>query len=793
MRAPKSKDRLKLAFACAETGDTELLSLMQAKKDHVQAPYPSEDRLAYKAFNLDIPTKKNDLMGEILKQADLYFKTEENCQSLKNSEGFVPVIQGFIEKISEITTLFLIEERTKIEINLGENQTNSLFINGVRTEADINQTMEYYTSILDSFVKDFVKELRTILQTILDQNSDPESFIKKLQETIEEKIRQNLVDASILGSSMNETSALRTYINTPKANIEDYLELISQKPAEIQAILAGKDAVLRSFIKDPLSLTITDRSSNTLAHHAAFHGQFEMFQFLVKEGDYLLRLPNKKGILPINVQNNDGNSLLHLAVHEGNLERVDVLLELGAKTTLANAQGNLPLNQLTHHGSLILEATYGNSDSEENLARFKKYLGHQIDIALRNQQNQNILDIFYNPTNNLVSSADKDKVAKYLRALATALSEKMIDRFWQNCLSKIQKELASLPPESKLPNDKVNIKNCLIDLQKILSSYLRDSLVPKIEKEWATGTKWYRSDRAEKRFHERWGNVNALLEKLQESMLQNDPSIIFDYISEITNRSNAHSDWGLFKGSQLYKQLSDVLKKYSDYSKDSNWQEVRNRVVITDAEEQARMQAFQTFSTNNRSLFSTNSTDITESVAVENDTSSLGNVEQILTGDQNMMGTEQAEQQQESDARLKSLEENQTGFITRLANFEATQADLVTGQADLVTGQADLKRGQAESREDLKAVDSRLNTLEDGQLEVRKSQAEMQKGQDQMNMMLQEILRKFSLLNPQQNRQATPPEEASQKEESSNSLSQGPNIHKQAQTGENTQEKLKNG
>eukprot|EP00002_Diphylleia_rotans_P017767 TRINITY_DN3445_c0_g1_i2.p1 TRINITY_DN3445_c0_g1~~TRINITY_DN3445_c0_g1_i2.p1 ORF type:complete len:189 (+),score=42.15 TRINITY_DN3445_c0_g1_i2:46-612(+) len=126
---------------------------------------------------------------------------------------------------------------------------------------------------------------------------------------------------------------------------------------------AGLLVLLR---KDPRILEHRSRfDGGTLLHRAASNGHISMFDVLVNPHKYLTLDALKDSVLPsdyvvkgipINVQNKDGDTPLHVAARNGKLESVRNLLRMGASVTVLNHDGENAIHQAAWEGhSQIIE------------------------------------------------------------------------------------------------------------------------------------------------------------------------------------------------------------------------------------------------------------------------------------------------------------------------------------------------------------------------------------------------------------------------------------------------------
>lgn len=96
-------------------------------------------------------------------------------------------------------------------------------------------------------------------------------------------------------------------------------------------------AIISALAEHRANIAITDQYGNTPLHYAAYSPQ------LYKRGQLLLELK-----APINAQNREGYTALHLAAHTLNDPLVQVLLGNGADTLICDKNGHIPLDLAAH-------------------------------------------------------------------------------------------------------------------------------------------------------------------------------------------------------------------------------------------------------------------------------------------------------------------------------------------------------------------------------------------------------------------------------------------------------------
>ena len=139
-----------------------------------------------------------------------------------------------------------------------------------------------------------------------------------------------------------------------KNSLEVYLDLNEDPPQKLaaQGDLDGLKACIESF---GLTLKETDKNCFTLLHHATYHDQLVVMEYLIESGANL------------DAVERDGNTALHIAVQREFIDAVNLLLKSGASDTILNKQLDAPLH-------IIARMT-----NKELLAAFLQY---DIDILI---------------------------------------------------------------------------------------------------------------------------------------------------------------------------------------------------------------------------------------------------------------------------------------------------------------------------------------------------------------------------------------------------------------------------
>lgn len=109
----------------------------------------------------------------------------------------------------------------------------------------------------------------------------------------------------------------------------------------MQSVVSGNSLLTRFLISKEARLTTWDRQQNTLLHAAALRGSSHIFT-AVCEGFIAKGIP-----FPINLQNAERNTALHLAVQGKNPQIIKKLLEAGADKNILNADGLIPADLIS--------------------------------------------------------------------------------------------------------------------------------------------------------------------------------------------------------------------------------------------------------------------------------------------------------------------------------------------------------------------------------------------------------------------------------------------------------------
>ena len=122
--------------------------------------------------------------------------------------------------------------------------------------------------------------------------------------------------------------------------------------------LAGLVSLMESM---QVSLKYQDENGFTLLHHAAFHNQPSIIQYLLDSG------------LDINQVDIDGNTPLHFAIKNGYIETMQCLLnDKGVDTTIVNNDKDSPFHTAIRHGSPELVRAYMSHPSVDYFVKGKR-------------------------------------------------------------------------------------------------------------------------------------------------------------------------------------------------------------------------------------------------------------------------------------------------------------------------------------------------------------------------------------------------------------------------------------
>ena len=129
-----------------------------------------------------------------------------------------------------------------------------------------------------------------------------------------------------------------------------------------------------------MPLDIQDEMGNTLLHNAAQSNNIPLAKFLIEHGaDATIK--NKNGQMPLDIQDEMGNTLLHNAVASYNIPLTKFLIELKADITIRNNNGQTPLDMQDGMGDTLLH----NAVLMEDLNSIKFY--SELDTTLVDKPN----------------------------------------------------------------------------------------------------------------------------------------------------------------------------------------------------------------------------------------------------------------------------------------------------------------------------------------------------------------------------------------------------------------------
>ncbi|MHC9542601.1 MAG: ankyrin repeat domain-containing protein [Vulcanimicrobiota bacterium] len=124
----------------------------------------------------------------------------------------------------------------------------------------------------------------------------------------------------------------------------------------LEAVVNGNMAKVKAMLeKQPEFLNAQDESGNNALHAAAYYGKGKSSGQSSSAFLEIIELLTGRG-LPVDSQNVNGQTPLHLAAMAGNLEVVELLLQKGASIKILNKKGEPPLQMAAHgHNQAVAE------------------------------------------------------------------------------------------------------------------------------------------------------------------------------------------------------------------------------------------------------------------------------------------------------------------------------------------------------------------------------------------------------------------------------------------------------
>ena len=136
-----------------------------------------------------------------------------------------------------------------------------------------------------------------------------------------------------------------------------------------------------------LMINVQDENGNSPLHLAVMQGHIEITKILLKH-NASFNLENKEGKTPSQIQDEKGNSLLHVAVENNHESVVEYLLENNANVNLSNHHNSAPLHISSEHGYVrITELLLSNGaktdlrDNDGDTPLLGCALGGNVQIA----------------------------------------------------------------------------------------------------------------------------------------------------------------------------------------------------------------------------------------------------------------------------------------------------------------------------------------------------------------------------------------------------------------------------
>jgi ankyrin repeat protein len=130
--------------------------------------------------------------------------------------------------------------------------------------------------------------------------------------------------------------------------------------------LKNRSKIVKLLLDRGANVNWQDKEGNSILHLVAWKGQMEMVQLLVE----MVQLLVDRGA-NVNWQDKDGNSMLHLVAWEGHMEMVQLLVDRGANVKAQNGEGWSPLMAAAAGGHVEVVKLLLNAGANANV-RWKK-------------------------------------------------------------------------------------------------------------------------------------------------------------------------------------------------------------------------------------------------------------------------------------------------------------------------------------------------------------------------------------------------------------------------------------
>ncbi|KAG7389754.1 hypothetical protein PHYPSEUDO_009674 [Phytophthora pseudosyringae] len=143
-------------------------------------------------------------------------------------------------------------------------------------------------------------------------------------------------------SETGDVQAVSDLVQDPQVDINWHCTQSYGATPVIAAISNGHQEVVQILLKADAELGVLKTPDrNSPLHEAAFRGDPGILQLVLNK---VLERPSEEGVDLINLQNQFGNTPLHNAARTGSQGCVSHLLKAGAKYSIKNVNGSIPLH-----------------------------------------------------------------------------------------------------------------------------------------------------------------------------------------------------------------------------------------------------------------------------------------------------------------------------------------------------------------------------------------------------------------------------------------------------------------
>ncbi len=297
--------------------------------------------------------------------------------NLPNQQGITPLIKATKQNDTATVALLLSEKHIALE----------------------EKSLKGYSALHYAVLNKNKKIIRLLLQAGANPQTIASNRMTPLHETASHastSIAQILIEAGAPLNALGPHQNNPLHFATAQNNVA-LIQLLLKKGAtydvqngqhETALIIAAREGHLESveaLLDAGVALHLVDKKKNSALHYAAMKKKINLLQYLL---EIIQTNENKQSLL--NIQNESGNTALHLATYYNNFKAIKRLIHGGIDVNIQNQHGDTALHQaiknkkpfiityLMHAGS---DLTLKNEEGDAPL-EYAQYQLHSLQILI---------------------------------------------------------------------------------------------------------------------------------------------------------------------------------------------------------------------------------------------------------------------------------------------------------------------------------------------------------------------------------------------------------------------------